>query len=61
MYDNGRRLLANRSRIPDTHSSYVTFMPVKSTEMSIAGLKKTTTTKTEKPSMLIFFFFFLVA
>ena len=33
---------------PDTHGSYVTCMPIKSTEMSIAGTKK-------KTSMLIFF------
>ena len=28
-------------RRPDTHSSYVTFMPVQSTEMSISGKKQT--------------------
>ena len=40
---------------PDTHGSYVTFMPLKSAEMSIAGTKKKKKNKKKKTSMLIFF------
>ena len=39
---------------PDTHGSYVTFMSIKSTEMSIAGNKKKKQ-KNKKTSMFIFF------
>ena len=42
------------SKRPDTHGSYVTFMPIKSTEMSIAGNKKNNNNNNKKQRVNFF-------